>query len=221
MLCAVPTHRVPTPDPSRVNSTAPAAPTGARILTFRADEEREFTSRVGMLVFLGSWAMMFGALFFSYALLRLRAPAWPPPDSPALPVGLPAAATGVMALSSLALWRATARLRADRIDAFVRWLLLATLLGLAFLALQAVAWAGLWATGLTTRSGPFGSVFYMLTAFHALHVVVGLLLLAWLLPRAARRLLSARSHPAATLVAMFWHFVGVVWLLIYATVYLL
>src|SRR5512144_2951674 len=64
--------------------------------------EDEVTSYVGMVIFLGSWAMMFAALFFSYAVVRAHAPAWPPPDLPPLPIVLPGLNTLVIAASSAA-----------------------------------------------------------------------------------------------------------------------
>src|SRR5204863_504003 len=64
--------------------------------------EDEITSYVGMIIFLGSWAMMFAALFFAYAVVRVRAPMWPPPDEPALPILIPGLNTVVIAGSSAA-----------------------------------------------------------------------------------------------------------------------
>src|SRR5919109_578840 len=62
--------------------------------------EEEVTSYVGMVIFLGSWAMMFAALFFAYAVVRFRAPLWPPPDQPRLPILLPGLNTVIIAVSS-------------------------------------------------------------------------------------------------------------------------
>jgi len=178
----------------------------------------EVTAWLGMVIFLGSWAMMFAALFFAYGLVRARAPSWPPLDQPALPLLVPAVNTAVIGFSSAALVAAMRALRVRRVRAPARWLALAASLGGAFLVLQALVWARLLALGLVPSGGPFASVFYALTAFHALHVLVGLVALVWLASRAAARGASYRS---VRLWSMYWHFVGVVWVVLYTTVYVL
>ena len=178
----------------------------------------DVTAWLGMVVFLGSWAMMFAALFFAYGLVRARAPSWPPLDQPALPLLLPAANTAVIALSSAALVAALRALRARPSRTPGLWLAVAAALGALFLVLQSVVWARLWLLGLVPSGGPFASVFYMLTAFHALHVLVGLVALVWL---AARALAGRAALRSVRLWSMYWHFVGVVWVVVYATVYVL
>ena len=193
----------------------------ARIYQLRADAERDHTSRVGMIIFLGSWTMMFAALFFSYALLRFRAPAWPPPGLPHLPLGLPAAATAVLAASSFALHRGGRALARDQRRGLAVGAGIATGLGVVFLTLQWTQWASLWHSGLRTDSGVYGGIFYLLTCFHALHVLVGLGLLTWLAVGAALGAFTAKTQAPVRVVSMFWHFVGVVWGVVFVTVYLL
>ncbi len=174
----------------------------------------EKTARIGMAVFLASWAMMFIALFFAYGLVRLRAPVWPPPGELQLPRFLPGLNTLVIALSSATLGFAA---RAIRPRPRALGLGAAAGLGAVFLALQAVVWARVWRGGLLPSGGPYGSVFYALTTFHALHVLVGLVALGLL---AARGGDSRASRLAVRLWAMYWHFVGAVWVAMYAAVYL-
>jgi len=179
----------------------------------------EATAYVGMVVFLGSWAMLFAALFFSYALVRSRAPIWPPLDAPVPPRLLPALNTAVIAASSAAVAGALRAAILGRRARVARALAAATALGAAFLALQAVVWVGLWREGLRIEGGPYPSVFYSLTALHALHVAVGVGALAVLAARALRA--PGPSRVAVRLWGMYWHFVGIVWGVLYATVYLL
>ena len=99
--------------------------------------EEEITSYVGMVIFLGSWAMMFAALLFAYAVVRARAPAWPPPDLPPLPVLLPGLDTLVIAASSVAV---ALGVRAHAVGRHLRAaaaLAAGATLGALFLALQA------------------------------------------------------------------------------------
>jgi heme/copper-type cytochrome/quinol oxidase subunit 3 len=180
--------------------------------------EDEVTSYVGMVIFLGSWAMMFAALFFAYAVVRVRAPAWPPPDQPSLPILLPGVNTAVIAASSAAVALAVRALALGRHRRASMALGAGAALGALFLALQAVVWVGVWRAGLVPTGGPYPSVFYALTTFHALHVLVGLAALVVLAvcARAPRRV----SRSAVRLWGMFWHFVGAIWGALYVAVYL-
>ena len=123
--------------------------------------DRDVTATVGMIVFLGSWAVMFGALFFTFAAVRVRSAEWPPEGLPRLPLLLPTIATGLLALSIVTR----------------RGLTIA--LGAAFLVLQGLVWRDAWQSGLRLDHGPYGAYFYLLTVFHAAHALVGLGLLAW------------------------------------------
>jgi heme/copper-type cytochrome/quinol oxidase subunit 3 len=171
-----------------------------------------------MAVFLGSWAMLFAGLFFAYALVRARAPSWPPLDAPALPRLLPGLNTLAIAASSAAVARAVRQRELGRTRSAARLLAGAAALGAAFLALQLVVWGELWQRGLLPSSGPYGSVFYAFTAFHALHVLVGL---GGLGAAAARVRSRAGASPTdVRLWGWYWHFVGILWVLLYGTLYL-
>ena len=180
--------------------------------------EDEVTSYVGMVIFLGSWAMMFAALFFVYAVVRVRAPIWPPSGQPALPVLVPGLNTAVIAASSVAVALAVRAHALGRHRRASRGLGLGAGLGVLFLVLQILVWVGLWRAGLVPTGGPYPSVFYALTAFHALHVLVGLAALGVLASRA--RVPGGVNRSAVRLWGMFWHFVGVVWGVLYVAVYL-
>jgi heme/copper-type cytochrome/quinol oxidase subunit 3 len=177
----------------------------------------ERTAHVGMAIFLGSWAMLFVGLFFAYAFVRARAPAWPPLDAPRLPRLLPGLNTLAIAASSAAVARAVRAELLGRFRMASASLATAATLGAVFLALQAVVWVDLWRQGLVPSGGPFPSVFYAFTAFHALHVFVGLAALAWL----AFRVRANRSgRTDVRLWGWYWHFVGGVWVTLYVTLYL-
>ncbi|MGZ3425218.1 MAG: c-type cytochrome [Polyangia bacterium] len=154
---------------------------------------RERTSFIGMAVFLGGWTMLFAALLFVWADVRLGSAAWPPDGEPRAPLVYPAVATALIAASSWMLARR--RLRAT------------VLLGVAFVAVQLAGWAALWRSGVTPSSGRYGSILYTFCALHALHVVVGLMGLV----------LARATQPNWRL---FWHFVGGVWLVLFSVLYL-
>jgi cytochrome c oxidase subunit 3 len=179
------------------------------------------TSYVGMILALASWAMLFASLFFAYAVLRLSAPTWPPEGAAALPRLLPSINTLVIVLSSLVLWNGR-RLSSESKPGALRRALVATMaLGGLFLALQLAVWIPLWRQGFRIDSGIYGSIFYGLTTFHALHVVAGLIALACLLPGARRGVYVSSRQSPVRLTAMFWDFVGIVWVVLFVAVYFL
>ncbi len=177
----------------------------------------EQTAHVGMAVFLGSWAMLFVGLFFAYALIRARAPAWPPLDAPRLPRLLPGLNTLIIAASSAAVVRAVRAQELGRAERAAAALAAAAVLGAIFLALQVLVWTGLWRQGLVPTGGPYPSVFYAFTAFHALHVLVGLVALAWVAAHARSRDGAIRTD--VRLWGWYWHFVGAVWAALYLAIY--
>jgi len=182
---------------------------------------RDVTSYIGMVIFLGGWAMMFAGLFFAYAIVRFKAMSWPPPGETRLPVALPALNTLVILASSGTLMLALRAIRSARPSLFRGAIVATFVLGAAFVGLQYVVWRRLYLDGLTPDSGIYGSVFYGLTCFHAVHVVVGLIGLLTLVPRAFAGKFSALDHTPVRMWSMYWHFVDFVWLLMFVSVYVL
>jgi cytochrome c oxidase subunit 3 len=94
-------------------------------------------------------------------------------------------------------------------------------LGVAFVALQVEVLRALWSAGLRPSTGIYGSLFYGLTGLHAVHVVAGLMVLAVVLARALTGTYAEHDVIRVRVAAMFWHFVGAVWLLMFVALYLL
>jgi heme/copper-type cytochrome/quinol oxidase subunit 3 len=194
--------------------------TAMAVTRFPVPEESRRTSFVGMVMALASWTMLFVALFFAYAVLRLRASAWPPDGLAPLPKALPALNTLVLLGSSILLHFGS-RPEAEAKRGALRRALLGTLaLGSLFLALQLAVWVPLWRSGFRIDTGTYGSIFYGLTVFHALHVLAGLVALAVLLPGAFSGTYTSGRASAVRLSAMFWHFVDAVWVVMFVAVYL-
>jgi cytochrome c oxidase subunit III len=191
------------------------------VVELRPRAREDFTSVLGMIIALGAWAMMFGALFFIYAGIRSHALMWPPPGVARLPVALPAVNTVVLLASSGAIAQGIRSLRKGQRRALSAWLAAASALGATFLVLQIVVWRDVWAAGLKPTTGTYGSVFYGLTALHALHVAAGLLVILFVLVRSLLGKYTEHNVMKVRLPAMFWHFVDAVWVLMFVSLYLL
>jgi cytochrome c oxidase subunit III len=165
------------------------------------------TGAVGMAVFLGACAMLFAALLFAYAVMRSQAAAWPPPGTPPFPRGAAASNGMLLIAAGFALRRAHTR--------GLAWAAGALGLGALFLLMQVVLWRRLIVGQLGPGSGALGDAFFALSGFHALHVLGGLLAIAWLLRRRAGPDVRARRLRLATI---YMDFVGVVWLVFYLAV---
>lgn len=170
---------------------------------------------------IGGEMMFFAGLVFSFWIVRLGAPVWPPPLQPRLPVGVTAVNTVILLASSVVIaWAMRARGRGDR-RAFVRRLALTATLGGLFLAVQGYEWFRLVGFGLTVASGAYGTTFYTLIGAHAAHVVAALGWLAFTLSRASRGGFAGPRAAAVTACAMYWHFVVALWPILWVSVYLL
>ncbi|MGA7990394.1 MAG: cytochrome c oxidase subunit 3 [Thermoanaerobaculia bacterium] len=188
---------------------------------FPGRDESRRTSFVGMVMALASWTMLFGSLFFAYAMLRLRAGTWPPAGVEPLPKLLPLLNTLVLLLSSVWLHRGIRPAADARFGALLGALKGTLALGSLFLVLQLAVWVPLWRSGFRIDSGVYGSIFYGLTVFHALHVLAGLFVLLALVPGARKGRYRSGRQSAVRLSAMFWHFVDAVWVVMFVAVYLL
>jgi cytochrome c oxidase subunit 3 len=193
----------------------------ATVVELRPNEKQEFTASLGMIIFLASWGMMFSALFFAYGFVRARSLMWPPPGAPELPILLPAINTGILLVSSLTFARGLSELKRGRKGALTAWVSATIALGSLFLGLQWVVWRSVADAGLHFSTGIYGSVFYGLTVLHAVHVAAGLLVLLWVLFKSLRGAYTPHNFVNIRLCTMFWHFVDVVWVLMFVTIYLL
>jgi cytochrome c oxidase subunit 3 len=160
----------------------------------------------GMWTFLAIDAMGFGGLLIAYGMLRVRADIWPDPRA-RLALGPAAAMTFALLASSLTMTLAT---RAATPRARHGWLLATLALGLSFLAGAGVEYANL-AMGLA--SDLFASTFYVITGFHGLHVLAGVVAVGFML----RAKVDAK---AVETTGLYWHFVDAVWMPIFSVLYL-
>ena len=163
--------------------------------------------------------MLFGALFAAYFVVRSQAPDWPPVGELERPeLLLPGLNTILLVSSSVTMQLAVRAVRRDDHARLMRWLVASIVLGGIFLCVQAYEFA---TNGFGLSDGVFGSTFYTLTGFHGAHVLVGLLLIAMVANRARKGYVNAERHTAVEAASYYWHFVDVVWLFLFSTLYIL
>lgn len=183
---------------------------------------------LGIVLFIVSEAVMFGAFFAQYFYNRILSDGWP--NRAGLPAGfervpafpLPVILTVVLVASGFTAHFAQTAIRRDDRDAFQGWLIITILLGASFLGGQAFEYTNLIVNeGFSISSGIYGTVFYSLTGLHGLHVTVGVLVLAGVLIRSFMGHFSSRSHFGVEGTVLYWHFVDAVWLALYVALYAL
>jgi cytochrome c oxidase subunit 3 len=179
---------------------------------------------VGMAIFIGSEVMLFASFFTAYFLIRFNVYGnhWPPIGSNGEPWELPVGITGVNTLilvsSSFTIWWSEHMLKHGSRKGLVTGLAITIGLGLTFLMIQLNEYAHL---GFTPQDQAFGGVFYSLTGLHGAHVIVGLTILSFVLVRAIKGDYTERPYTPLTAGSIYWHFVDVVWVFLYLTVYVL
>jgi heme/copper-type cytochrome/quinol oxidase subunit 3 len=176
--------------------------------------------KLGFWVFLGSETLFFGSLISTYMVYRGDSIVGPYPHE-ILDIPLTTLSTFVLVMSSLAMVLALLYLqRGDRFKALF-WLMGVIVLGATFLGFQAYEFTHFYHEGLTLQRNLFGSTFFLLTGFHGAHVTVGVLwlLVLWFL------IWNGRMGPPDALklevAGLYWHFVDIVWIVIFPLVYLI
>jgi len=176
---------------------------------------------LGILLFIVSEAMLFGAFFASYFFIRevANTGAWPP-DGFELPKLVAGVNTVILVSSSFTVHWALEGARKGNRNAMKLGLAMTWLLGATFLFVQINEYVHI---GFSARDGAFGSIFYGLTGLHGAHVFVGLLLLSFANIRAWRGHFgtAAKDHLGVEVPGIYWHFVDVMWIIVYTTVYIL
>jgi cytochrome c oxidase subunit III len=171
---------------------------------------------VGVIVWLASELMFFAGLFAAYFTLRGVNDVWPPEDVE-LATGRTAVATVVLVASSAVMHLAVVAARhGDRRRAAL-WLGITALMGAAFLANQVLEYAE---ATFQIDDHAYGSIFYLMTGFHGLHVLGGLLFMGAIVGLIVGRS-RAPAHETVDVCAYYWHFVDVVWVFMFATIYLI
>lgn len=165
-------------------------------------------------LFLASLGVGFGAILAFYFLMRAQADVWPPPGTPALPPAL-WLSTAILLASSGTMHRAVLSLRRACLGPFRAWLLATCALAIAFLISQVANWFLAVAAQLPPGRNMYATTFYLMTGLHGLHVLGGLVPLGWVTHRAFRGAYTPERFQGLKYCAVYWHFVDVVWLVMF------
>lgn len=189
------------------------------------------TARFGMIMFLASEAMLFAGLIGGYIVLRLsKGDPWPPAGAPDIGVTWPLSSLNiVMIVNSFILIGSSFLFHGAEVaikkhgKSGLGWLVATIVAGSIFLSVQAWEWAHLHHEGLWFNThGIYGSCFFVMTGFHGLHVLIGVGLICWVF---LRQLFLKCYKPGQTAsldnVGLYWHFVDVVWILLYTILYVI
>jgi heme/copper-type cytochrome/quinol oxidase subunit 3 len=190
--------------------------------------------KIGIRLFLASEVMLFGSLFSAYALLRSGDPSWPD-QSAVVNVPLATLNTVVLISSSVTMvlaWAALAHrganeanpaAEAQQIRRYRMFMGLTLLLGAAFLVIKAIEYGGKFADGLVPATNNFLGLYFTMTGLHALHVVGGMIVNAYLLGPGVRMWTRdpQRFANRVEVAGIYWHFVDVIWIFLFPVLYLL
>jgi cytochrome c oxidase subunit III len=170
----------------------------------------------GFVVFLLSESVIFLSFFVGYVVYKTTAPEWLPAGVTGLEMQAPAINTVILVSSSFVIYIAERYLHRHQLWGFRGFWLLTMAMGSYFLYGQAVEWGGL---PFSVTDGVYGGSFYLLTGFHGLHVLTGVLLQAIMLGRSFLPGNYEQGEFGVAATSLFWHFVDVIWILLFVLIY--
>src|ERR1700732_1042800 len=176
--------------------------------------------KLAMWAFLGSECLLFGALISTYFLYRGRSVSGPTPKQ-IYDIPFTSISSFVLLMSSLTMVLALAAIQRGDHHRLRLWLLATAFLGTVFIGGQVYEFTSFIHEGLTLRTNLFGSSFFVLTGFHGVHVTVGIIMLLSLVMMSARGRLPQSKAEVVEIAGLYWHFVDIVWIVIFTVVYLI
>jgi len=176
--------------------------------------------KLAMWAFLGSDCLFFGSFISTYMIYRGRSPAGPTPHE-IFNIPYTSVSAFVLLMSSLTMVLALAAIQRNDHRGLRVWLLATALLGAVFVGGQYFEFTSFYEHGLSLSVNLFGTTFFVLTGFHGAHVTIGIIMLLSLFFTSLLGRLPAIDSLTVELVGLYWHFVDVVWIIIFTVVYLL
>ena len=172
-----------------------------------------------MWLFLGSECLFFGSLISAYLLYRDRSTTGPYPED-LFDIPFTSVSAFQLLMSSVTMVLALAAIQRGNVRAMQIWLLATAILGLLFVSGQAYEFTQFYHEGLTLETNLFGTTFFVLTGFHGAHVTIGVLILMSLFTVSLQGRIQQKHSLNIELAGLYWHFVDIVWIVIFTLVYL-
>jgi cytochrome c oxidase subunit 3/cytochrome o ubiquinol oxidase subunit 3 len=177
-------------------------------------------SKLAMWVFLGSDCLLFGALISTYLLYKNISEPLPGPRD-VYDIPFTSVSSFVLLMSSLTMVLAVSAIERGDHRATRAWLVSTALLGSVFIGGQIYEFTSFYREGMGYTRNVASSAFYTLTGFHGVHVTVGIIMLLSMFVMSMRNQLAQEKHEVVETVGLYWHFVDIVWIVIFAVVYLI
>ena len=193
---------------------APEVPEGSHSSTGLSN------NKLAMWLFLGSECLLFGGLISTYMLYRGRSQAGPRPET-VYDIPFTSVSSFVLLMSSLTMVLAVSSAHRGDERRTRLWLTTTALLGATFVGGQVYEFTAFYREGLGFTTNLFGSSFYTLTGFHGAHVTIGIVMLMSLVVITFRGRIGGSKAEVIELVGLYWHFVDIIWILIFTLVYLI
>jgi heme/copper-type cytochrome/quinol oxidase subunit 3 len=175
--------------------------------------------KMAMWAFLGSECLFFGSLITTYLLYRNQSGGGPGPAD-VYDIPYTSVSSFVLLMSSLTMVLALSAIQHGNHPAMRVWLLATAFLGMTFIGGQIFEFTTFYEEDLALSTSPFGSAFFVLTGFHGAHVTIGILMLLSLVGMNLTGHLETADSRKVEMVGLYWHFVDIVWIIIFTVVYL-
>ncbi|MGH2772850.1 MAG: cytochrome c oxidase subunit 3 [Actinomycetota bacterium] len=175
--------------------------------------------KMAMWAFLGSECLFFGSLISAYLLYKNK-PGDGPTRKEIYDIPYTSVSSFVLLMSSLTMVLALAAIQRGDHKRLRTWLVATALLGASFIGGQIYEFTTFAHEGLTLKTSPFGSAFFLLTGFHGAHVTIGILMLLTMAALSALGRLPQKDAGKVEMVGLYWHFVDIVWIVIFTVIYL-
>lgn len=189
------------------------------IKSMNINQTMKHPKEIAFTILMVSWVMLFAALFLAYALLRFKEPQWPPMGFEQVSLKWPLISTIFVCTSSFTLFLFSKNFKSN-VSKAKKYLYSTIFLGVGFLVSQKLLWNEMNATGLDVGSGTFASIIQAFSWVHAAHIVMGIIGLTWLLSF-AEKTDDLDFNFRVIHVSKFWHFLDIVWILMFVTMFLI
>lgn len=181
-------------------------------------QQRVDSRKLGMWLFLATEVMLFSALIGAFLSMKIRGPA---DANHVLNIPVTGVNTFVLIVSSTAVVMGLSAIQDGDAKRLRNWLMLTWVLGATFLSIQIREYLALIREGLTPSGSLFGSGFYAVTGFHGFHVFIGICWVTWLIVQTVKGRFTAAEHMRIEIFGLYWHFVDIVWIILFTIIYLL